>query len=106
MCKFCEDKECEVICDVRSCFADQNIEAINGEGSEWDGKHRMISNEYFKLRSFEGNCISIEYRMETDDGITINPFSENVVAPFMKDIKWNFCPFCGRQLVENIKRDK
>lgn len=101
-CKFCYkigkiDKD--IIWNVRSCYAEQNIEDYNDLPSEWDNKHRKIEKEYFKIQPYidsKNNInISIEYRMETDDNLIINPFSEC--------LQITYCPFCGEKISNDIK---
>ena len=97
MCKFCYNlginKNKEINWNVRSCYADQNLENDNGCPSEFDGKHRNIISEQFRIQPYILNgytMISIEYNLKTDDGLIISPFSEAV--------QWSYCPFCGEKL--------
>jgi len=101
MCKFCYklgDINKEIIWEVRSCMADQNISDFNETASEWDSKHRGIDSEAFSMTAYKDNgitSVSIAYRLETDDGIIISPFSNT--------IPWSFCPFCGEQISDSVK---
>lgn len=98
MCKFCykigENKK-DITWEVRSCYADQNIDEEYGE---YNDNNRTIKKERFKLTPYkleDGKVkISVDYRMETSDNIVISPFSESIPL--------SFCPFCGKQLNKDI----
>jgi hypothetical protein len=101
MCKFCYELgkiKKEISWQVRSSMSTQNIEDYNELPSEWDGKHRVIKYQNFTLTIYgnydEGIRISVDYELNTNDGIIISPFSEA--------IQWSFCPFCGEQISKKI----
>ena len=99
MCKFCyklgdESHEKSITLEIRSCMADQNLEPdFYNEIPSFDGETREISYERFSITAYKTNGdtrISVDHRIETDDGLIINPFTTA--------IKISFCPFCGDKI--------
>lgn len=102
MCEFCEsitNKNKEILWQVRSTYADDNVcNYVNGE----DCNRCKGCKMYFKLSGTnynENTYVGVTYMQqimsENDTKVIINPFSEG--------IQFNYCPFCGKQISENIK---
>lgn len=102
MCEFCEilnDKEKEMIWSVRSTMAEDNIcEIVNDkECSCCDGCIQAFIVDGFKYN--EQQYVNLRYYQtigKNDNKAIIHPFSEG--------IQFNFCPFCGEQISELIKK--
>lgn len=97
MCGFCDnltDNSKEILWSVRSRYADDNTceEIAKDSCSNCNG-----CKEYFKLIGYNINNnthMSVEYFKKVAN-ITIRPFSEG--------IRLNYCPFCMKQLSEEIR---
>jgi hypothetical protein len=105
MCRFCDniiDKTKEIIWNVRSTYADDNIcEFVNGNDCGSCDKCEM----YFKLDSYELNG-NINVGMQYNQKITTPDGKDVIIRPFSEMLQFNYCPFCGKQISKDIQNNE
>lgn len=110
MCDFCDAlststfKEKEIIWNVRSTFADDNI--VDMLDVDYSGDY-LEDYAAFKLygHNRDGNIfVGVEYRQEISNRIQSK--EKVVISPFSETIQFNFCPICGKQISNNVKEFK
>ena len=103
MCKFCEgilDEDKEVTWSMRSTMADDNIcEFVNGNNCDSCHGDCMMYFELYGYKSNNGAYVGVSYRQEMRD---VNR-EKVIISPFSETIQFNYCPFCGEQMSEDLR---
>lgn len=101
MCQFCEtltDGNKEIVWSARSTMADDNITDIISERGQ-------IVEELSKFEIYgyerEGKTfVGIQYREE----MVLQNKEKVIISPFSETIQFNFCPICGKQISDEVKK--
>lgn len=105
MCQFCEalkDKNKDIIWNVRSTYADDNIcEIIND-------KNCSLCNGCIMEFNLKGHVynedvyVSVEYNQE----LVSSDRDEVIIRPFSEAMQFNYCPICGEQISKIVRKNE
>lgn len=101
MCNFCDNiknTDKKICWSVRSTYADDNIcEFVNDINCE----NCKECDMQFLLSGYEYNSntyVTVSY----DQSIVSKDDEKVIIRPFSESLQFNYCPFCAKQISENI----